>query len=145
MINHRIFDLVKDYKKRNVGKDVHNEVLTRVMDAPVNLFFDITPIGLIINRIRGDLNVFRGCLLEVPGWLCDMSSHFIYIAILFIAADSMKTFGTILLIYYLIYLTALPMLEVRKNIDRVNHTIHSPVDSYFHETMRGISIVRAFN
>ena len=83
LINERIYGVVKNYKKRSIGKNVHKDVLTRVMDAPINLFFDVTPIGLIINRIRGDIHVFRGCLLEVPGWLCDMSSHFIYIGFMF--------------------------------------------------------------
>ena len=114
LINERIYGLVKNYKKRSIGKDVHGDVLTRVMDAPINLFFDVTPVGLIINRIRGDIHVFRGRLLEVPGWICDMSSHFIYIAILFVQMQSYKAFACVMLIYYAIFLAAMPMLAVRK-------------------------------
>ena len=29
-------------------------------------------------------------------------------------------------------------------MDRIGHVIHSPIDSYFHESMRGISVIRAF-
>jgi ABC-type multidrug transport system fused ATPase/permease subunit len=145
MFHDRVYSLVKDYKKRNTGRNVHNEVLTRVMDAPINLFFDITPIGLIINRIRSDIMPFRRGLMEIPGHMCDMCSHFLYIAILFLTMNSPGTFMFFCAVMYCIFLVGIPMLEVRKSVDRIGHTIHSPIDSYFHETMRGVSVIRAFN
>ena len=45
----------------------------------------------------------------------------------------------------MIYRFAKPMIDVRTRIDKIGHAIHSPIDSYFHESMRGISIIRAFN
>lgn len=144
MVNERIFGFIKDTKKRGMGKDTHREVMSIVFDAPINLFFDVTPIGLIINRIRGDIHVFRGCLIEVPGWICDMSSHFIYILLLFISMNSFELVLTLLIVYWLIYKVAMPMIELRSQVDKIGHVIHSPIDSYFHESMRGINVIRAF-
>jgi len=49
-----------------MGRNIHNEVMTSVLGAPINLFFDVTPIGMIINRIRSDIDVFRGHMLNAP-------------------------------------------------------------------------------
>jgi len=40
-----------------VGKRLHNELIAYVFRAPINLFFDITPIGKILNRFSKDLAV----------------------------------------------------------------------------------------
>lgn len=37
-------------------KKVHDDVLTRIMKAPVNLFFDVTPNGSIMKRFSEDMN-----------------------------------------------------------------------------------------
>jgi len=36
---------------------VHNDVLKSILNAPVNLFFDVTPNGSIMSRFSEDMNV----------------------------------------------------------------------------------------
>ena len=36
---------------------MHNELIAYVFRAPINLFFDVTPIGKILNRFSKDLAV----------------------------------------------------------------------------------------
>jgi ATP-binding cassette, subfamily C (CFTR/MRP), member 1 len=36
---------------------LHNKMLNKVLSAPINLFYDVTPIGKILNRFSKDLNV----------------------------------------------------------------------------------------
>jgi hypothetical protein len=38
------------------GNKAHAEMIKSVLLAPINLFFDVTPTGLIINRFSKDLN-----------------------------------------------------------------------------------------
>ena len=38
------------------GKKLHNQMIERVLKAPVNLYFDVTPIGRILNKFSKDLN-----------------------------------------------------------------------------------------
>ena len=40
-----------------VSKNMHNRLIARVFQAPVNLFFDVTPIGKILNRFSKDLSI----------------------------------------------------------------------------------------
>ena len=37
-------------------KRLHKDMLTSVFEAPINLYFDVTPIGSILNRFSKDLN-----------------------------------------------------------------------------------------
>ena len=40
-----------------VGRRLHNELIAYVFRAPINLFFDVTPVGKILNRFSKDLAV----------------------------------------------------------------------------------------
>jgi len=40
-------------------KQVHDDMVDRIMKAPVNLFFDITPNGTIMKRFGEDMEVIR--------------------------------------------------------------------------------------
>jgi len=37
------------------GNNIHSEMIKGVLNAPINLFFDVTPTGVIINRFSKDL------------------------------------------------------------------------------------------
>ena len=39
------------------SRSMHNSLVTRVFRAPINLFFDVTPIGKILNRFSRDLGI----------------------------------------------------------------------------------------
>jgi ATP-binding cassette, subfamily C (CFTR/MRP), member 4 len=57
----------------HVGKTVHNDLIRYVFQAPINLFYDVTPIGKILNRFSKDIAVvdeqiyynFNGFLLNI--------------------------------------------------------------------------------
>lgn len=39
----------------HAGNKFHSDMIKRIFEAPINLFFDVTPTGLIINRFSDDL------------------------------------------------------------------------------------------
>jgi ABC-type multidrug transport system fused ATPase/permease subunit len=41
----------------SAAKIIHQQMLNRVINAPINLYFDITPIGRILNRFSKDLSI----------------------------------------------------------------------------------------
>ncbi|KAE9022462.1 ABC transporter C family member 3 [Phytophthora rubi] len=77
------------------SKNLHNELFRRVLSAPVNLYFDVTPVGRILNRFSNDLDqmdsvlpqhyqslfqslgVFVGCLI-----VCALASFWVGISYL---------------------------------------------------------------
>ena len=40
----------------NAGNKFHSDMIKNIFSAPINLFFDVTPTGLIINRFSDDLD-----------------------------------------------------------------------------------------
>ena len=40
-----------------VSSVLHNRLIKRVFQAPINLFYDVTPIGKILNRFSKDLAI----------------------------------------------------------------------------------------
>ena len=46
--------------KRKIGRDIHKSILRKILFAPINLFFDVTPIGKILQIFIEDMNVFQG-------------------------------------------------------------------------------------
>ena len=67
---------VFENRKRDVGRHVHKDTLKRILLAPVNTFFDVTPIGKIMQIFTEDLSVFYGRILDAPNHimylLCEM-------------------------------------------------------------------------
>ena len=47
-------------KAKRMGRNVHETLLGKVMSAPINLFFDVTPVGKVFQRFSEDINVFDG-------------------------------------------------------------------------------------
>ena len=40
-------------------KKLHEDMIKKVLNAPINLFFDVTPIGRILNKFSKDLSVLE--------------------------------------------------------------------------------------
>ena len=57
---------VFDTRRRAIGRTVHLETLKRILLAPVNKFFDVTPIGKIMQIFSDDISVFYGRILDAP-------------------------------------------------------------------------------
>lgn len=75
LVLHKIKDIIFTKVKRAIGRDVHRVTLRRVLLAPVNTFFDVTPLGKIVNIFMSNLNVFYGQVLDAPRGIFEMLSH----------------------------------------------------------------------
>lgn len=53
MCNRQLFGI-------KVSRKIHNKVLNRILRAPVNKFYDVTPAGRILNRFSSDLSRVDG-------------------------------------------------------------------------------------
>ena len=53
-----VYERFYDWRKTVIRHSVHRETLKSVLLAPINLFFDVTPLGKIIAIFTEDLDVF---------------------------------------------------------------------------------------
>ena len=89
----------------------HTVIMTKVMNAPINTFFDVTPVGKILVRFSKDLEVFKGQLF----WSCYHFSEQITaitstIAVLLLVSP--YNVVSIIAVVYLFSLFAIPFLGI---------------------------------
>ncbi|GAB9476483.1 Abc transporter c family member 2, partial [Globisporangium polare] len=125
------------------AKHIHDELFRRVLQAPVNLYFDITPVGRILNRFSNDLDqldanlphqcqnllqslvVFLGCL-----GVCTMASFWVGLSYLPLLA--------------VFVFTGLHFKKTSREVKRLEGITRTPVYSLFGETFNGLHTIRAF-
>ncbi|KAF8641091.1 hypothetical protein AX17_000734 [Amanita inopinata Kibby_2008] len=130
------------YAGLQASRSLFNSLLQRLSRAPVR-FFDVTPIGRILNRFTTDMNTIdralqnsaRTCLSGVLDFLAS-----------FIVILSVVPFFTpfALLIAWLYIRLAPPYIRVSRDLRRLELVSLSPAFAGFDELLRGISHIRAF-
>jgi len=124
---------------------VHKETLTKVLHAPVNIFFDVTPIGKILSIFNGDLEVFYGRILEPLHHMSEQAAHIIVVLSIFYAIGNVYVLLMLCSMVYVMYFISKPYLHADNQLHKVGSTLWTPIRSYFHESLRGTTIIRAFN
>ncbi|OQS07230.1 ATP-binding Cassette (ABC) Superfamily, partial [Thraustotheca clavata] len=125
------------------SKSLHEHLFKKVLWAPVNTFFDLTPVGRILNRFSSDLDQVDS---QLPFYgLLVLQFGFQILAVTVVCA---ATSPFILILYvplfYLFY-----KLQAYYNISsgdmkRFDSVTRSPVVNLISETIDGLATIRAF-
>ncbi|KAG9398275.1 hypothetical protein AC1031_014866 [Aphanomyces cochlioides] len=126
------------------SKSLHATILRRVLDAPVPTFFDVTPVGRILNRFSSDMDMVDSTLPQYILFVIEFP--FSLAAILVVSAVS----APYVLILYVpvgaIFFHARRIYNVTINeVKRLNGISRSPLVSLVSETYMGLSTIRAFD
>lgn len=135
---------VFDQRRRAIGRDVHKETLQRILLAPVNKFFDVTPIGKIMQIFTEDLNVFYGRILDAPKEIFNLFCEIMLGLSIMFAVGRFYVPPLIGVMAYCMYYLARPYLYADNQLHKVGKSLHSPWRSYMQESIRGSQIIRAF-
>lgn len=126
------------------SEKLHKAMIKRVLNAPVNLYFDTTPTGLILNRFSKDLTTFDNECIYFIG--SSLVSFYTLIAILVIAifiSPWIAIFFPILI--FLVIRVYISSIAATKEVTRIESVTKSPLLSFLGETISGCSTIRAFN
>ena len=144
MLRDIVNDLYREKASQRMGNGVQRNLLKTVMNAPINLFFDITPIGKIFGRFNGDVDVFKGgifhgfmCLVGMVTWpMCVLA---------YLSTISLWTIPFFMCLMYAMHQVGSPYVVACKKMDKVNeemsHTNHGCKEA----VLKGMHVVRAFN
>ena len=92
--------------KQNMGVRIHQDTLEKIIFAPVNLFFDITPIGKVLRIFTGDISVFKGTLIDQTQHILNIVSHVIVMVALLVSFGSWEvTFTCLFLLALMVHLS----------------------------------------
>jgi len=126
-----------------LGKMIHDNMLWNVIRAPMQ-FFDITPLGRLINRFSGDLDKVDS---QVPA-----ASRYILQITLSLAI----TVSTIIIGSPMIAVFALPLLWYGNNVrllyipnrrksSRMTSAAYSPILAHIEDSIKGQSLLRTYD
>lgn len=135
--------LVIFYYSIRASKKLHESMLGRIMNAPVNLFFDTTPVGRIINRLSSDLH---SADIELPMVIGNLQMGL------------WKLVGCIVLCVVLVYWCIVPIpfiilflwyylrqyLELQRKLKRMARVLRSPIFQVAGESYAGATTIRAY-
>ena len=141
-----VIQLVKEfliaYSNYRGTKNLHEDMISNIMNAPINLFHDILPIGQILNRLIHDLEKteeiiwkFNTILISIIGILTSIYVCFMENRETIYAAPIIIVLALILLFYF---------ISAGRDLDRLDGTSRSPIVSLFSETILGITTIRTF-
>lgn len=122
---------------------VHNDVLKSILNAPVNLFFDVTPNGSIMSRFSEDMGVVEEvvhCFMHC----CSISIDIAYMFILICQQNPWATIVVPMLFGYAKYIWNFT-LKAKRQAFLILQKQRSPIVTHQGEIMNGCSTIRAFN
>ncbi|EPQ60440.1 pleiotropic drug resistance ABC transporter [Gloeophyllum trabeum ATCC 11539] len=130
------------YASLQASRSLFISMLNRLVRAPAR-FFDVTPIGRILNRFTTDINIVDDALQNslraaCSGVLNFLMSFFVIIAVV----PSFAPFA--LFIAYLYIRLAPPFVQASRDLRRLESISLSPAFAGFDELLRGLTHVRAF-
>ena len=126
-----------------VGRKLHNILIAYVFRAPINLFFDVTPIGKILNRFSKDMAVVdEQIYYNLGGFVICLWNA---VAALVVAAVAVP-YILVIIGLFLICGVCIFTYAMRAFTDcyRIESVTMSPILSFFQETFNGNSVIRAF-
>ena len=124
------------------SRALHDELVRKLLLAPVNAFFDVTPSGRITNRLSSDVDHLDTRLPETLFQL--LHSVFTILAALVLAVMASPYFVAVFVPIALVFCcVAYLFAKTSRQIKRLESVSRSPLFSHFAETLAGLSSVRA--
>ncbi|KAJ2849384.1 hypothetical protein J3B02_003803, partial [Coemansia erecta] len=122
---------------------IHENMIVRVLRSPMS-FFDVTPLGRILNRFSSDL---QRCDESLPRSVSGMVNTVVSV----LSAVSVIALSTPLMLVIMFPLAFVyrylqqRYLYSSRELRRLDSTTRSPIFAHFQESIGGVSTIRAYN
>lgn len=122
---------------------LHDAMMRRVFAAPINLFFDITPVGRILNGFSRDVDLMDSLL---PEYLLQyLQTTFVVLSAMVVCAFASPYLALAYLPMTMLFvMTKRYFDKSSRELKRLEGVTRSPIFSAFSETLQGIATIRAF-
>ena len=140
-VYYRQIFMAKGFMKYNIK--MHDTLIQKLMNAPINLFHDITPKGNILNRLNKELDNSNVLSLAVSGT--------IRVIIQLLGSIIVCTLFNIWTFPLIIFLIALELaltkfcFNATQDIHKLVSNYRAPIIGVFDETLTGLPMVRSFH
>ncbi|KAK1938117.1 ABC transporter C family member 3 [Phytophthora citrophthora] len=125
------------------SQNMHDELFRRVLRAPVTRYFDVTPMGQILNRFSNDLDQMDSILPQEYQLLLQNAS--LAFGALIVSAFASYWIGVAYIPIFLMFLyIGQYFKKSSREIKRLEGITRTPVYNLFGETLSGLDTIRAF-
>ncbi|OWY99880.1 Canalicular multispecific organic anion transporter [Phytophthora megakarya] len=125
------------------SQNMHDELFRRVLRAPVTRYFDVTPIGQILNRFSNDLDQMDTTLpLEYQLFFQNVSMALGSLVVSAFASYWIGVSYVPLLVIFV--MTGQYFKKTSRELKRLEGITRTPVYNLFSETLSGLPTIRAF-
>ncbi|RYH30827.1 ATP-binding cassette domain-containing protein [archaeon] len=123
--------------------NLHHMLLTNVFSAPINTYFDITPIGRIMNRFTKDFDSMDALLPDF--FHLTMQNVFFVLSILVVCLMSSVYFVLLFLpVGVAFYYIQAYFRKASREMKRLDSISRSPMYSLYGEVLSGLVTIKAF-
>ena len=126
-----------------INRNLHDQMLTKLFSAPINLFFDIVPIGQCINRLTSDLEKCKLILKLLSQIL--RSDIILLLAIIVCAHYNIYSLISPPILFFFGFVITNYYISAGRDLNRLDGIARSPIVSGFSESISGAIIIRSFN
>lgn len=125
------------------SKRLHDDLFRRVLQAPVNNYFDITPVGRILNRFSNDLDQMDSILPQEYQLLGQNVS--MALGSLVVSAFASYWIGVSYIPVLVVFVVVGQYFKkTSRELKRLEGITRTPVYNLFGETLSGLPTIRAF-
>ncbi|GMR50270.1 hypothetical protein PMAYCL1PPCAC_20465, partial [Pristionchus mayeri] len=123
--------------------NLHGPMLRSIMRSPMQ-FFDITPIGRILNRLSRELDVIDSM---IPSNVQILFYNFLQVvAIIVVTSYSTPIFIPVIIPLAAVYFVLVKLyIPTARQLRRLESTARSPILSVFAESIHGVTSIRAYD
>ncbi|CAH0555484.1 unnamed protein product [Brassicogethes aeneus] len=127
----------------NAAKLLHWLLLQNIVKVPTTTFFDVTPVGRILNRFSKDIDTLDNVLpMTIRGWI---TCFFSVIGTLVVISYTTPLFILVIIpIGLLYYFIQRFYVATSRQLKRLESVSRSPIYSHFGESITGAQAIRAF-
>lgn len=127
----------------HASKTIHNRLFASLLQAPVNLFFDVTPTGRIVNRFSQDMTLMD--VLLADGLANLFQNVFVLLGIIILAIAAVPWFGILIVLLLWMFVRVRNFfIDASRDLKRLEGTSRSPIFSWFSSSLAGLPSIRAF-
>ena len=122
-------------------RSIHEEMIYKLVKAPINLFHDIVPLGQIINHLTKDIDLVQDIVPQVNFFFKLVFSLISSIYLCYIYNKATLWFCPIMILSS--FLLGKYYLKTGRCLTRLLRISFSPIMTILNETIKGIDIIRS--
>ena len=127
----------------NISENFHNRMLDNIIDAPINIYHDVTPFGQIMNKLTMDLDK---CVAFFSFFSSALNDFCILIGAIIVCIKSNKYILIIIpFIFYFGYRISIFYAPCGRDILRIESINRTPLISFYSESIQGIDTIKSLS